>query len=223
MSFKHLLAGAAMLAACAERAHAGASLYVDDAAVTPPGQCQAESWARTYFPSYELTSVPACNLAGSEFSLGFGRSSGPASARLWSPGIKHVFREFGPRRWGVGFSLGGSWDARRSRWVGGSLNVPASVALDEDSRIVLHANLGWGKAEGEAGVVTGGVGAEFAPAASWRLLAEVYGDPHGTAAGQLGLRRSFGENVSFDLLVGHEAGLGTGPWLTLGFNFAFAR
>ena len=223
MSFKHPFIAAVLLAACAGRAHAGASLYVDDAAVTPPGQCQVESWVRAYFPSRELTLVPACSVAGNEFSLGFSQLSAPDPTRLWSPGLKHVFRDAGVRQWGVGFSLGASWDARRGRWVAGALSLPASIAFDDDERFVLHANLGWGKAEGKVGTVTGGVGAEFALDEAWRLLAEVYGDPHGTAAGQFGLRRSFGEDVSVDLLVGHEAGLGTGPWLTLGFNLAFAR
>lgn len=223
MSFKHPLAAALLLAACAQRAHAGASLYVDDAAVTPPGQCQVESWARAYFPSQELTMVPACGMAGTEFSLGFSRFSAPGATRLWSPGLKHVFRDAGVEQWGVGISLGASWDARRGRWVAGALNVPASIAFDEDEHLVLHVNLGWGKGEGKTGTVTGGVGAELALDASWHLLAELYGDPHGTAAGEVGLRRAFGEGVSVDLLIGHEAGLGTGPWLTLGLNVAFAR
>ena len=223
MSFKSSLVALALLAAGAERARAGASLYVDDAAVTPSGQCQVESWARTYFPSQELTAVPACSVAGNEFSLGFSRFSAADSTRLWSPGFKHVLRDAGVRQWSVGLSLGASWDARRGRWVAGALNLPASIAFDEDDRFVLHANLGWGKADGKPGTVTGGLGAEFALDATWHLLAEVYGDPHGTAAGQFGLRRSFGEDLSIDLLAGHEAGLGTGPWLALGVNLAFAR
>jgi hypothetical protein len=177
---------------------------------------------RIYSPGQEFTTVPACNLAGTEFGLGFSHFTHPRATGLWNPSVKHVFRDFDTHSWGIGLSAGAVWGSRADRWANWSANVPVSIALDPDRDVVLHANLGWIKPEGRAGGVTGGIGMEVVLGTSWTLLAEAYDDHRGTAIGQFGFRRAIGDATSLDLLLGQD-GLGNGPWLTLGFNTTFSR
>lgn len=204
-------------------AHAGASLYIDDAAITPAGHCQLESWARAYSPGRELTVAPACNVAGTEFGLGLSHYTQPVASNLWSVGIKHLFRDFDAQPWGMGVSLAASRDDLPERTTSWSANVPVSIALDADHHAVLHANIGWSKSNGRSGAVTGGAGLEFAVSDSWTLLGELYGDHHGTALGQFGLRSALSENASLDMLIGHQDDMDSSPWLTLGLNITFPR
>lgn len=228
MSFKFscatsvALLSAALLPLCAFKAHAGASLLVDDATFTPSGHCQVESWARAYSPGQEYTAVPACNFANTEFGLGHSHYTHPQSARLWAVGVKRLIRDFDTQPWGIGVSAGTTWDSDADRWTDWSVNIPASFALDADRNVVLHANLGWTDTTGDHGGVTGGLGMEVALHTSWTLLAEVHHDRRSTNTRQLGVRRALGENASLDLLVGKD-GIQNDPWLTLGFNISFSR
>ena len=221
MPLKHLLAAsAAGLSLHALDARAGASLFVDDAAITPPGHCQVESWARFHAPGHELTAVPACHWRGFEFGLGLSGFHQPAGGSTANLGVKRLFRDFDRHNHGIGVSLGAAWNGAHDRVDGWSANVPASVALDADRRVVLHANLGWNKPRALRGAVTGGIGIERVLARDWTLLAEAYGDHRGGRGGQFGARRSLGERASLDLLLGRQRG-GPGAWITLGFNVLF--
>lgn len=201
---------------------ASASLFVDDATITPTGQCQVESWTRAYFPVQEFTAVPACNFANSEFGLGVSHFTHPKAARYWSVGAKRVFRYVGPQSWGIGVSTGAAWDSSTDRWANWSLNVPVSVALGPNGDLLVHANVGWIKHNGQQGGLTGGVGLEVAMGDAWTGLAEAHDDRKGTTTTQLGVRRALGDAASLDLLVGQD-GLDSGPWLTVGFNISFSR
>lgn len=206
----------AMLPACAFEARAGASLFVDDAAVTPRGRCQVETWARIYFPGREATAVPACNVGGTEFGLGISHYGHPVYGPVFNLGAKHVFHDLDAHGWGIGASLGTTWNSGHRDWEGWNLNVPASFALDPQHRTVVHANVGWNKLRHRKGRPTGGLGVEHVLDDRWTLLAEAYTD-HVVLA-EAGVRRQIGENASFDVLVGHQGGANAGPWLTLGFN-----
>lgn len=207
---------------CALQAHAGASLLVDDATFTPPGHCQVESWVRIHSPGQELTAVPACNFANTEFGIGHSHATTPHSTRSWTPGVKRLLRDFDQHRWGAGVSAGATWQSDTGRWADWSINVPTSFALDPDRNLVLHANLGWTKAEKLPGAMTGGIGLEVALDGAWTLLAETHDQRRGATTTQLGLRRAWGQAGSIDLLVGRE-GSHDNSWLTLGFNVPFSR
>lgn len=204
-------------------AHAGTSLFIDDAAVTPAGHCQVESWARAYSPGREFTVVPACNIAGTEFGVGLSHYSQPVSSNTWSVGIKHLFRDIDTQSWGMAVSLGASRDDMPERTTNWSVNVPISIALDANHDALLHANVGLSKNHGQHAAVTGGVGLELAVAESWNLLGELYGDHHHTVLGQLGLRRALSEHTSLDMLIGHQDEKRSSPWVTLGLNITFPR
>lgn len=216
------LLSAVLLPLCAFQVHAGASLLVDDAAITPAGHCQVESWARVYSPGQELTAVPACNFHGTEFGLGYSHFTQPQTTHLWNPGVKRLFRDFDTHSWGIGLSAGATWDSGADDWTNWSVNVPASIALDPDRNAVVHANVGWNKAHRRHGSVTTGVGIEVVLDAAWTLLAELHDDHRGTTTSQLGVRRAVGDAATFDLLIAQD-GISNSPWLTLGFNVTFPR
>ncbi len=222
MSFKlNCFLLGAIACATPSLAHAGASLYVDDASVTPRGHCQVESWVRGYAPGTEFASVPACNIRGTEFGLGVNAFGHPSGGPIVNLGVKRTFRDFDAQRWGIAASIGASWDGAHQRFDGWSANVPASVALDADHRTVVHANLGWSKPRHARGRVTRGLGIEQRLDERWSLLGEAYAD-HTTVA-QIGLRRAIGDSASLDLLAGLRDGTAPASWLTLGFNIALAN
>ncbi len=219
MPLKHPLATLlAILPACAFDAQAGASLYVDDAAITPAGHCQAESWARVRAPGQAFTVVPACHWAGTEFGLGISRERNPSQGPQFDLGIKRPLRAVESRRWGVSWSAGAGWDGARHRPAGWNLNLPASFAADREQRTWIHANLGWNQPRDASGALTGGLGIEHAFGERWSVLAEIFGERHGGAGAQLGARRTLGDSASLDLLLGSQEGLREAPWITLGFN-----
>lgn len=199
-------------------AHAGASLFVDDADITPAGRCQVESWARTYLPAQELTTVPACSAGSTEFSMGLSHFYQPAQNLLLSPGIKRVLHAEEHSRWGAAVSVGVLWNAAQGRLAGWNANLPLTFALDADHRTLLHVNLGWSKLRGFDGNLAGGLGMERVLSDRWTGLAELYADGTGLRLSQLGMRRLFGRDASLDLLLGHTEGLRQTRWLTLGFN-----
>ncbi|CAD0332854.1 hypothetical protein [Xanthomonas hortorum] len=210
-----LLAAASVLAF---RAQAAASLTTDDAALTPEGRCQVETWLRGSRPGRELTAVPACTWAGNEVSLGLSTFSDQPRAGIAALGAKRLFRDLDQQRWGVGASLGANWDLRRQRLDGLILNVPVSIALDADRRSLLHLNVGANTPCGSAMALTASVGVEHTLGPAWTVLAEAFGDDRGGFGQQAGLRRLFGDRASVDLLAGYQHGADHTPWVTLGFN-----
>lgn len=211
-----------LLPLCALEAHAGASLFVDDAAITPSGHCQVESWVRLYSPGQELTAVPACNIANTEFGVGLSHFTRPQSSQQWNVSVKRLFRDFDAHRWGIGVAGGAIGESGTNGWTSRFLNVPISVALDADRDLVLHVNAGWINNEDKRDGLSGGVGLESALASSWRLLAEVYDDQQTPAIAQVGVRRALGQNATLDFLVGRDAAPGS-TWFTAGFNVSLPR
>ena len=213
------LMGACLLLASIDGAHAGASLLVDDAAVTPAGRCQVESWVRGYSHGRELTAVPACNYAGTEFSLGVSDFFKPGTGPLLNLGAKHLWRDFDEETFGIGASMGATWSAASGRVEIESFNIPASFAFDAQRNLVLHANLGWIDTRDTSHGLTGGVGLERVVTTTSVLLVEFYAQPDRVNIGQLGVRHTVNESINIDLLVGHQNHVANGSmFVTLGFN-----
>jgi hypothetical protein len=207
------------LALATGSAHAGASLLVDDAAVTPAGRCQVETWARAYSHGQELTAVPACNYAGTEFSLAVSDFFKPGTGPLLNLGAKHLWRDFGQASFGIGTSVGATWNADNERVEILSFSIPASIALDTQRNLVLHANLGWLDTRGIGQGLNGGVGIERVVTAASVLLAEFYVQYDQVRIGQLGLRHAVNDSTNIDVLVGHQDHVANGStFVTLGFN-----
>lgn len=119
-------------------ARAGASLWGDDAAITPAGQCQVESWWRAASRDAELTTAPACAWGSTEPGLALSRGLGNG-ASAFAAGIKQSLRDPGQGRWGAALSLDATWQARTSRYAGSTLNLPSSVGLDPQRRTLLQS------------------------------------------------------------------------------------
>jgi len=205
---------------CAFQARAGASLFVDDAAVTAPGHCQVEAWVRGVHHGQEYTAVPACTIADTELSLGYSVNADAETTQLWAPGVKKVLRDLETHPWGLAVSAGATWSGATNRWTDWSINVPVSVALSTHRSVLLHVNVGWAEQAGQSGGLTAGTGLEVALQPAWDLLAEIYEDQRGPTTIQLGLRRSVGQAASVDVLVGADRGQNN-HWLTVGFNVPF--
>ena len=204
-------------------ARAGASLYVDDAAIVPAAQCQLESWLRASAPGRELSLVPACNVAGTEFGLGLSDYARPAQAHVAAFGAKRVLHEAPSQRWALAASLGANWNLSRGDFDGWNFNLPLSVTGDAAGRTRWHFNLGWNAPRQGRDMASAGIGLEHALSSRWTVLAEIFAERRGARIAQLGLRRGFGADHSVDVLIGDHSDHGRSPWLTLGFNFALPR
>lgn len=218
MKLKPIHGACLPLLLAARTLHAGASLYVDDAATTPEGRCQVESWVRTYAPGREWSTLPACTRGGNEYSLGVSRFDRPRDV-LFTPGVKRTLRDPDGQAWGAAVFVGALWDATHGRLDGWNANLPVTLTL-MPGKTLLHVNLGWSKLHGVRGMPTAGLGLEHRLAGHWSLLAEAYADGNGDLTRQLGARAAFGESVSVDLLLGRSTGHRPGRWFTLGLNVA---
>lgn len=123
--------------ACSGAARAGASLEVDDAAITPEGRCQVESWLRRERGALQATAVPACGVHGSEIGLGLSARRPADVAVDVALGLKRVLRPLGeggggrladtrPERPAAAITLRHPADLlpRRCPWPSPSVTVP---------------------------------------------------------------------------------------------------
>ncbi|MFC6839295.1 hypothetical protein [Xanthomonas theicola] len=124
------------------RAHAGASLWVDDAAITPAGHCQWESWWRGSGHAAELAAAPACAWASTEVGLTLRHGPGNAATTL-ALGVKHALRDPEQDGWDAALSLEASAQGRSPRYAENTFNLPLGFALDRQGRSLLHVDLGW--------------------------------------------------------------------------------
>lgn len=208
------------LLACAAQARADASLYVDDATVTPRGQCQLESWLRVRprLSLRELTSVPACNPRGIEYSLMLSHFPAAAGGNQASLMLKHVWGDLEADGRALAASLAVTTASGGGAGTGWAFNLPLSVALWPRGGTLLHLNLGWNRPPASAGKAMGGAGLEQPLGRDWTAFAEAWADHHRWR--QVGLRRQFGPRVSVDLMAGRRSGPQPESLLTLGLNLA---
>jgi hypothetical protein len=197
---------------------AAASLLVDDAGITDAGQCQLESWVRHTHAGPEWTTVPACTLANTEWSLGLTRAPGDAPFH-YALGAKRVLVEQASRQWGLALSAGIGGNAHRPRADDWNLTLPLTIAPGPQQRVQVHLNLGWA-AQGRAQGRTDGIGVEIGMTRDWSLLAETAHDAARERGSQVGVRRVLWPGASVDLLAGRLHHQRDGHWMTLGFNLA---
>ncbi|WP_240099538.1 hypothetical protein [Thermomonas flagellata] len=211
---------ASSLLAYAGQARADASLSVDDATVTPRGQCQLESWLRERprLRLAELTSVPACNPRGIEYSLMLSHFPAAAGSNQAGLMLKHVWGDLDAEGRAVAASLAVTRTAGSGHRLGWAFNLPLSVALSSRAGTLLHLNLGWNRPAGSPGKAMGGAGLEQPLGQDWTAFAEAWADHHRWR--QLGLRRQFGPRVSVDLMAGRRSGPQPETLFTLGLNLA---
>ncbi|WP_323706588.1 MULTISPECIES: hypothetical protein [Xanthomonas] len=199
---------------------AAASMVVDDAGVTPRGQCQLEAWWRATPGGASATVVPACNVLGTEFSFGItGLRHGSAALDL---GAKHTLRDPEQHVWGLAVTVGlqRAWQEPQQR--ASYLTVPLTWSLGSDAATRIHFNLGVVAMHAGSDATTAGVGLEQVLTPKWTVLAEASGDDHNGQGAQFGMRRLMGKASSFDLVVGRDHPAAPRGWITLGVNLAMS-
>ena len=200
---------------------AAASLLVDDAGTTPESSCQLESWIRNTNGHSERTAVPACTVAGTEWSFGLSHLHGSGDTP-WAVGAKRTLRGWHADRIQLAGALQTGGDLRHGGARGWAVNVPLSIAVDRQGDVLIHANTGWVRSRTERGL-TFGAGTEIRIAPRWSVLAEQYRDAARQRSSQFGVRRLLRDDASLDLLVGHQHGATSDSWLTVGLNLPLTR
>ncbi|MBB3781082.1 hypothetical protein FHY16_003890 [Xanthomonas campestris] len=199
---------------------AAASMVVDDAGVTPRGQCQLEAWWRATPGGASATVVPACNVLGTEFSLGVTDVRHGSTAL--DIGAKHTLRDPEQHAWGLAVAVGlqRTWHEpqQRARY----LTVPLTWSLGADAATRIHVNLGFVALHAGSDATTAGVGLERTLTPKWTLLAEASGDDHNGQGAQVGMRRLMGKASSVDIVVGRDHVVAPRGWITLGVNLAMS-
>lgn len=201
--------------------HAAASLLVDDAGTTPDASCQLESWVRSSTGHSERSAVPACTVAGTEWSVALSHLRGRGDSP-WTVGAKRTLGGWHADRiqWAGDLQTGG--DLRHGGARGWAVNLPLSIAVDRHGDVVIHANTGWMRSRTERGL-TLGAATEIRIAPRWSVLAEQHRDAARHRSRQLGVRRLLRNDASLDLLVGRQAGPASDAWLTVGLNLPLTR
>lgn len=198
---------------------AGSGAYVvDDASITPAGQCQAQSWLQLVSGGEKtLNTLPACSTGPVEWSLGLGGQNHPYEHQE-SPAIKWMMRDPDQHVFGIAANVGATWGN------GHVLNRNAYVAVTWTP----DAAHRWG--------ISGDAGSVYARGSSWNTLVGIairykVLDPlaltlermqhwNGGANTQAGLRWTFRNGDSVDLIAGKSEAVAHGRWLTFGLNVA---
>lgn len=197
---------------------AGGSYVVDDAAITPDGRCQLESWARGYRGgAHEAVATPACTLGGVEFSLAVAYSGRDADSA--SPGVKWASGDPAVERWTIGVAAGAVHVG--GRWRNEAVYVPLSVALTGDHRWTAHFNAGAEHVPGRGWSTLAGAALDVAVTPRWHAIAEVHRAGGGERAVQAGARWSLSDAAVLDVIAGRRRSDATERWWTVGLNVGF--
>jgi hypothetical protein len=220
------LAAVLAMAGAAKAQAAGGPHVVDDAAISPPGECKIESWASFSSGGDRLlTAVPSCTfnvLPWAEFGVQIDRSHmNGVSAIAIGPYVKAAVLSIAEARAALSIASGFAYSATSGRIETAFVNVPVTVRLREGSD--LHVNLGWERDRiAERGFALWGASVEQAITEDVSAVLEVF-DRFGAAAGvQLGVRPTVvGGRVDLDLLVGRNVAGAGATWVVAGVTARF--
>lgn len=214
------LAAAVLMAA--PQAFAARPLITDDARIVDPKACQVESWVKRNRDSTEYWAIPACNFTGNlEVALGGARTHDAMGTRTSDVQMqaKTLFKPLETNGWGIGLAVGTvrHVDIDRRDWYA---YVPTSFSLRDDA-VVVHTNVGFlrdGALRSDR--LTWGLGTEVRLAERSWLIAETFGQQHGKALHQLGVRHWLvPDRVQFDVTYGNRNGSGSeARWFSFGLR-----
>lgn len=155
--------------------HAARPMNTDDARVTPYGHCQLETWSEFHLSrDSQIWALPACNLLwDTEISLGGDIGLHNSAFRFQ---LKKLFVNADEKPWGIGIALGNALTQDAPHQF--SFNelyfyIPASVVF-LDSRLVLHANLGYTLLNLNEHILTTGLGLEAQITDRIFFIGEIY-------------------------------------------------
>ncbi|MCS6986030.1 MAG: hypothetical protein NZM40_01055 [Sphingomonadaceae bacterium] len=230
----HRAAGAVRMAlvgmapAAAGPACASGPYAVDDAAITPAGAGQVESWMSLARRGHLWILLPATTLPRlpwAEWTLGFdtGRDAGARATGLQLQGkflLSAAVEEVGD--WGLAASAGARLGLDRGSAHDVILNGILSFLVRE--RLLLHGNLGWTRlgAEGRGALTVGARAEATLVPDRLTLHAEVFGLQGFGPGFQLGLRPTIaGGQVDLELVASHNLAGERSTWATLGVAVRF--
>lgn len=204
-------------------AHAARPMVTDDARIVDDKSCQLETWLKANRGSDEYWALPSCNFSGN-FELAAGaavtRQNGVGKTSDLVLQGKTLFKTLQPNGWAWGLVGGTISHPDHSRTLLGDVYayVPATFSFRDD-RALLHLNLGWTRDRlAHRQAMTWGVGGEIEMTPSTWLIAESYGEHHGSPYYQLGLRHWLVHNrVQLDATYGNRSHGGE-AWFSLGLR-----
>lgn len=218
---------AAAISLGASVVQAARPMTTDDAAITEAGQCGLQAWGEWSRHGHEGWLLPTCTLlAPVEVTAGGARHEGDGgSYTLAAVQLKTLLREQAPGRWGTALSLGWDRTARASHAETDRVDARALTAMTSyrapDDGFLMHLNLGVRHDRVSADAqVTWGAAFERAIAARFGQFVEAFGESHGPATLQAGLRYDLvPQRVSVNCSVAARwrGGLRE-PFVTFGLN-----
>lgn len=214
---KKAAALAVMMIAGSCRVHAGAGAYlVDDATITQAGHCQIQSWIQAFSGGQQaLSTLPACSTGPVEWSLGVAGQNHPYQHQE-SPAVKWMLRDPSAHPLGVAVNTGVTWSN------GHVLLRNAYAALtwtpSGQQRWSINTDLGAFWSRDRQWQTLLGLGLKYMVTPHVAVVAEHIHPWVGDATSQCGLRWTFRDNDSVDVIVGHGSVAAHDSWITVGLN-----
>lgn len=210
------LLGAALLPGIS---HAGSGAYlVDDASITPAGQCQIQSWLQALSGGQQvLNTLPACSTGPVEWSVALAGQSSPFQHQE-SPAVKWMIIDGDQHSVGVALNVGATWSNGHVI----SKNTYAAMTWTPEAarRWSVNVDLGEIYDRSKGWRPLWGIGAKYKATRQLALIVEHIQPLNGLTMTQAGVRWAFNKNDSFDVIAGRSDASAHDHWLTLGLNFA---
>lgn len=199
--------------------HAGSGAYlVDDASITPAGQCQIQSWLQVLSGGQQiLNTLPACSTGPVEWSVTLAGQRSPYEHQE-SPAVKWMIVDGDRHSVGVAINVGASWSNGRVT----SKNSYAALTWtpDQERRWAVNLDMGeiYDRAKGWRPLL--GIGAKYKATQHLAFVVEHIRPVTGHAMTQGGVRWAINKSDSFDFILGRSDASTHDHWVTLGLNFA---
>lgn len=210
----------AALLAHGPAAFAGAGAFlVDDASITPAGHCQVQSWGQVVSGGQKiLNTLPACSTGPVEWSVGLTAQNHPYTYQE-SPAVKWMIRDPDHDPLGVAVNVGLTLDSGRVI----SRNVYAAFTwnVDDAKRWAINMDLGAIDNRGSRNHALTGLGFKYKLKEHVALIVERIQPWNAQSINQVGVRWTFHDADSLDLIAGKSNAPAHNRWITLGLNFGF--
>jgi hypothetical protein len=199
-------------------AFAGAGAFlVDDASITPAGHCQVQSWGQAVSGGQQiLNTLPACSTGPVEWSFGLTAQNRPYTYQE-SPAVKWMIRDPEQHALGLAVNVGLTLDSGRVM----SRNVYAAFTWHVDKRLAVNMDLGAIDNRGSRDHALYGLGVNYKLKEHVALIVERIQPWNAQAINQVGLRWTFHDADSLDLIAGKSNAPTHNRWITVGLNFGF--
>jgi len=204
-----------LLLPCTAWGGSGAYL-VDDSSITPSGHCQAQSWVQLISGGEKtLNTLPACGTGPVEWSLGLGAQSPPFEHQE-SPAFKWMIRDADQHVLGIAANVGVTWG--NGHVLNRNAYVALTWALDGERRWAISSDIGSVYARGSSWNTLAGLAVHYKVTEPLSITLERMQHWNGGANTQAGMRWTFRNGDSVDIIAGKSQAAAHDRWLTVGLN-----